>query len=108
MPTLSDLDAAMAQPAHFVPALRQLGNGVIRLDQAGHPIREHGRDAVVYELRTPTGRILALRIFLTNDTNRDMFLAQRYAACAAILLWSGSASRAGCSRARFPGWRTAW
>lgn len=80
MPTLTELDAAMAQPAHFVPAVRQLGNGVIRLDQAGHPVREHGRDAVVYEMRTPTGRILALRCFLTNDTHRDVFLARRYGA----------------------------
>lgn len=80
MPTVTELDAAMAEPAHFVPALRQLGNGVVRLDQSGHPLREQGRDAVVYELRSPTGRIVALRCFLRNDTNRDRFLAQRYAA----------------------------
>jgi hypothetical protein len=80
MPTITDLDAAMTQPAHFVPAVRQLGNGVIRLDQAGHPIREHGRDAVVYELRGPTGRIVALRCFLIDDTHRNVALAQRYAA----------------------------
>lgn len=80
MPTLTDFDAAMAQPAHFVPAVRRLGNGVIRLDQAGHPIREYGRNAVIYELRSPTGRIMALRCFLSDDPNRDMLLAQRYSA----------------------------
>lgn len=80
MPTLIELDAAMAQPAHFVPAVRHLGNGVIRLDQAGQPIREHGRDAVVYELRAPTGRIVALRCFRNNDADRATFLAQRYLA----------------------------
>jgi hypothetical protein len=39
-----------------------------------------GRDAVVYELRMPTGRIVALRCHLQPDPQRDIALAERYSA----------------------------
>ncbi|MCD6034127.1 MAG: hypothetical protein K0S78_6313, partial [Thermomicrobiales bacterium] len=77
MPILSDLDAAMMQPARSVPAVRRLGGGLIRMNDAGRPLRAVGRDAVVYELRTPSGRILVLRCFLRPDAHRDRALAQR-------------------------------
>jgi hypothetical protein len=80
MPILSDLDAAMLQPARSVPAARRLGGGLIRVNDAGHPLRAVGRDAVVYELRTPSGRILILRCFLRPDAHRDRALARRYEA----------------------------
>ena len=80
MPTVSDLDAAMMQPARSVPAVRRLGGGLIRMNDAGRPLRAVGRDAVVYELRTPSGRILALRCFLRHDPHRDRALSQRYEA----------------------------
>jgi hypothetical protein len=80
MPIVSELDAAMMQPARSVPAVRRLGGGLIRTNDAGRPLRAVGRDAVVYELRTPTGRILVLRCFLRQDAHRDRALAQRYEA----------------------------
>ena len=80
MPTVSDLDAAMMQPARSVPAVRRLGGGLIRMNDAGRPLRAVGRDVVVYELRTPSGRILVLRCFLRPDAHRDRALAQRYEA----------------------------
>ena len=80
MPIVSDLDAAMMQPARSVPAVRRLGGGLIRMNDAGRPLRAVGRDAVVYELRTPSGRILVLRCFLRPDAQRDRALAQRYEA----------------------------
>src|SRR4051812_27622773 len=80
MPIVSDLDAAMLQPARSVPAVRRLGGGLIRMNDAGQPVRVVGRDAVIYELRTPTGRILVLRCFLRPDAQRDRALAQRYEA----------------------------
>jgi hypothetical protein len=80
MPILSDLDAAMMQPGFSVPALRRLGGGSIRLNDAGRPLHATGRDAVVYELRAPDGRILALRCFLRPVSSRDTALAERYAA----------------------------
>src|SRR5918995_1336694 len=83
MPTVSDLDAAMMQPARSVPAVRRLGGGLIRMNDAGRPLRAVGRDAVVYELRTPSGRILVLRCFLRPDAHRDRALAQRYEALRA-------------------------
>jgi hypothetical protein len=80
MPNVSDLDAAMMQPARSVPAVRRLGGGLIRMSDAGRPLRAVGRDAIVYELRTPSGRILVLRCFLRPDAQRDRALAQRYEA----------------------------
>ena len=80
MPTVSDLDAAMLQPARSVPAVRRLGGGQIRMNDAGRPLRAVGHDAVIYELRTPIGRILALRCLLTSDSGRDSALAHRYEA----------------------------
>ena len=83
MSILSDLDAAMAQPARSVPAVRLLGGGAVRTDDSGRPLRAVGRDAVVYELRMPTGRIVALRCHLRPDPRRDRALAERYSALGA-------------------------
>jgi hypothetical protein len=80
MSIVSDLDAAMLQPARSVPAARRLGSGVVRTDDSGRPLRAVGRDAVVYELRMPTGRIVALRCHLRPDPQRDIALAERYSA----------------------------
>ena len=81
MAMLSDLDAAMTQPGLSVPAVRRLG-GTMRRDSAGHPLRVTGRDAVIYELDAPDGRIWALRCFLRPDPARDAALAERYAELA--------------------------
>ncbi|MGH2618594.1 MAG: hypothetical protein ACRDJC_25470, partial [Thermomicrobiales bacterium] len=50
------------------------------MNDAGRPLQTVGRDAVVYELRTPTGRILALRCLLHADAQQDAALAARYSA----------------------------
>ena len=39
MSIVSDLDAAMLQPARSVPAARRLGSGVVRTDDSGRPLR---------------------------------------------------------------------
>jgi hypothetical protein len=83
MPIVSELDAAMLQPARFVPAARLLGGGAVRTGDSGRPLRAMGHDAVVYELRMPTGRIVALRCHLRPDTRRDLALAERYSALGA-------------------------
>jgi hypothetical protein len=80
MPDISELDAAMMQPALSVPAVRQLGGGSIRLNDNARPLRMEGRDAVVYELRTPSGRIVALRAHMRGESQRDRALAERYRA----------------------------
>lgn len=61
MPTLDQLDAAMLQPGQFVPAIQQAGGGTVTLTDDGHPWREVGNDAAVYQLTAADGRILALR-----------------------------------------------
>ena len=83
MPIVSDLDAAMMQPPRSVPAVRRLGGGLIRMNDAGRPVRAVGRDAVVYELRTPTGRILVLRCFLRPDAQREKRHAKKTSRSAA-------------------------
>src|SRR3954463_440523 len=80
MSIISEFDAAMSQAAHSVPAVRRLGGGTIRMNDSGHPLHAAGRDAVVYELRAPDGRILALRSHLRPDSHRDASLAERYTA----------------------------
>ncbi len=80
MPTVSDLDAAMMQATVSVPAVRRLGGGTVRLNDAGRPLRATGRDAVIYELRAPTGRILALRTLPRANARQFGPLAQRYRA----------------------------
>jgi hypothetical protein len=80
MSIISEFDAAMMQAALSVPAVRRLGGGTIRMNESGRPLRAAGRDAVVYELRAPDGRILALRSHLRPDSHRDAALAERYAA----------------------------
>src|SRR4051812_5558643 len=80
MSIISEFDAAMSQAAYSVPAVRRLGGGTIRMSDSGRPLRVAGRDAVVYELRAPDGRILALRCHLRPDSHRDAALAERYSA----------------------------
>jgi serine/threonine protein kinase len=76
----SELDALFLDPFANVPAIDRLGGGVVRRDAQGHPLRASGRHTVVYELRTPSGRMLALRVHQRPDQERDRDLAQRYTA----------------------------
>jgi hypothetical protein len=82
MPIATDFDAAMMQPGYSVPAVRRLGGGTLRLNDAGRPLRATGRDAVVYELQAPDGRIFALRCLLRPEAARDFGIANRYRALA--------------------------
>lgn len=78
--SFSELDALFLNARANVPAVEQLGGGTVRRDAEGRPVRASGRHTVVYELRTPAGRILALRVHQHPDRERDRALAQRYAA----------------------------
>ena len=76
----SELDTCLQEPLAAAPAIGQLGGGTIRRDAKGQLIRATGRHTVVYELRTPSGRILVLRVHQRPDRERDRALAQRYQA----------------------------
>ncbi len=76
----SELDALFLDPLASVPAIGRLGGGAVRRDAHGRPLRAAGRHTVVYELRTPSGRILAVRVHQRPDAERDRVLAQRYTA----------------------------
>ena len=75
-----DLDALFLDPSTNAPAIARLGGGTVRRDAQGYPVRTSGRHTVVYELRTPSGRMLALRIHQRTDAQRDRILAQRFIA----------------------------
>ncbi|MDQ2652420.1 MAG: hypothetical protein M3Z20_05170, partial [Chloroflexota bacterium] len=78
--SFSELDALFLDARTNVPAIDQLGGGAVRRDAQGHAVRASGRHTVVYEIRTPAGRILALRVHQHPDRERDRVLALRYVA----------------------------
>ena len=82
MISLDDLDQAMRDPARGVPAIRRLGGGSLAVTASGDPWRIVGRAAVIYALRRPTGRILALRVPLDDDPSALGRLGDRYRALA--------------------------
>ena len=96
MPTLEALDDAMLRPGRAVPAVNRLGGGSIAMAGTDQPWRVIGSDAVVYQLRQPTGRVLALRCPLADAADLDPTLGERYRALAAdpalAPLRAGSAS----------------
>jgi hypothetical protein len=78
MPTLAELDAAMLRPGRMAPAVNRLGGGTIAMAGTDQPLRAVGRTAVVYQLRQPSGRVLALRCALTDAADLDPSLGERY------------------------------
>ena len=80
MPTLADLDAAMLRPGRSVPAVNRLGGGTIAMAGSDQPWRVVGRACAVYQLRQPSGRVLALRCPLADARELDPTLGDRYRA----------------------------
>lgn len=78
MPNLDELDGAMLQPARWVPAIHRLGGGTILMAAADQPWRVAGRSAVVYQLRQPGGRVIALRCLFAEGEALDPDLEGRY------------------------------
>jgi hypothetical protein len=60
----------------MVPAVNRLGGGTIAMAGSSQPWRVVGTDAVIYQLRQSTGRVLALRCFLADTL--DPSLGERY------------------------------
>src|SRR3954454_18970338 len=78
MPTLTLLDDAMLRAGRMVAAVNRLGGGTIAMAGSTQPWRIVGAESVVYQLRQPNGRVLALRCLLTDTP--DPSLADRYRA----------------------------
>ncbi|MGH2561730.1 MAG: hypothetical protein ACRDJH_21905, partial [Thermomicrobiales bacterium] len=76
MPTLATLDDAMRRSGRLVPAVNRLGGGMIATTGPNQPLRVVGADAVVYQLRQPSGRSFALRCLLTDHPEPG--LPERY------------------------------
>jgi hypothetical protein len=80
MPTLAVLDEVMLRAGPAVPAVSRLGGGAIAMAGEGQPWRVIGLDAAVYQLRQPSGRVLALRCPLSDTFERSY--PDRYRALA--------------------------
>lgn len=87
MPTLEQLDVALARSSRTVPAIARLGGGTVPQTDAGRPWRVVGGDAVVYQLRQPSGRVLALRCPLSDTF--DQRQADRYEGLSALMAVGG-------------------
>lgn len=80
MPTLAVLDQLMLRAGPAVPAISRLGGGTIATAAEGQPWRVIGLDAAVYQLRQPSGRVIALRCPLADTFERSF--PDRYRALA--------------------------
>lgn len=80
MPTLDILDRAMLYPGPNLPVIGRVGGGQIAMAEPDRPWRVVGMDAAVYQLRQPTGRVIALRFPFADAEDRA--LRDRYRALA--------------------------
>ena len=71
-------DAAMLRGPRSVPLLGRLGGGTIATISDSQPFRVVGSNAVVYQLRQPTGKVVALRCWLQDEIPAE--LIERYRA----------------------------
>ena len=83
MPTIEHLDAALAGSTRTVPAIVRLGGGTVPQTAADRPWRVVGGDAVVYQLRQPSGRVLALRCPLSDTF--DQRQSDRYEGLSSLM-----------------------
>lgn len=81
MPSLTQYDQLMLRGARALPVINRLGGGAVAMVGDGQPGRVVGDTAVVYQLRQPSGRLIALRCFLADAI--DDRLATRYRALSA-------------------------
>ncbi len=82
MPTVAALDTALRDPNRFAPGIRRLGGGSLAVTAEGGLWRVVGATAAVYALKRPTGRILAIRVPLSDDAATDARAAARWRALA--------------------------
>jgi phosphotransferase family enzyme len=71
-------DAAMLRGPRSVPLLGRLGGGTIATISESQPFRVIGSNAVVYQLRQATGKVVALRCWLNDEIPPE--LIERYRA----------------------------
>jgi len=76
MPTREALDDAMRHPGRAVPGINRIGGGTVAQISPGRFVRAVGTTAIVYQLRQPSGRLLALRCPLGEPPDKQ--LAERY------------------------------
>ncbi len=60
-----------------MPIIGRLGGGTLATVGDNHPFRVVGNEAVVYQLRQATGKVLALRAWLTEDLDPDLVARYR-------------------------------
>lgn len=78
MTLLTQYDQAMLRGPRSVPVIGRLGGGTLATVSEGLPFRAVGARAVVYQLRQPTGKVVALRCWLDDALSTG--IAERYRA----------------------------
>ncbi|MDQ2682041.1 MAG: hypothetical protein M3Y37_00800, partial [Chloroflexota bacterium] len=78
MSLLTQYDNAMVRGQRSVPVISRLGGGTLATIGDNTPFRVAGATAVVYQLRQPTGKVLALRAWHARDPDADTI--ERYRA----------------------------
>ena len=70
-------DSAMLRGPRSVPVIARLGGGTIATVGDNNPFRVAGNEAVVYQLRQATGKVLALRVWLADEIDPDLVARYR-------------------------------
>ena len=78
MTLLTLYDNAMLRGPRSVPVVGRLGGGVLATVSEGQPFRAVGAQAVAYQLRQPSGKVVALRCWLDDQIPEGA--AERYRA----------------------------
>lgn len=78
MTVLTRTDQSMLRGPRSVPAITRLGGGTVSTIGEAQPYRVLGTEAVVYQLRQATGKVLALRCWLNDLVEPE--LIERYRA----------------------------
>ena len=78
MTSLTRHDQAMLRGQRSVPAISRLGGGTLSTVADNQPYRAVGSDAVVYQLRQATGKVIGLRCWLEGEVPPE--LGERYRA----------------------------
>src|SRR3954471_23098529 len=78
MTSLTHHDQAMLRGTRSVPAISRLGGGTISTVGDNQPYRAVGADAVVYQLRQATGKVLGLRCWLTDAGSPEVLDRYRF------------------------------
>jgi hypothetical protein len=87
-------DSAMLRGVRSVPVIGRLGGGTIATVSDSQPFRVVGANAIVYQLRQATGKVVALRCWLDHEISADVVARYRALGEPNTLRWLRGVERA--------------